>query len=209
MDVPETRERSLPVPAPASRPTAPPLPQGPLQTARLVLRPWREDDIPAVFKICQDPDIQRWTTIPSPYEIGDAEWFVREFTPQGFATGDEATFAALVKETGRIAGAVGLGGIGRLSEGRGVRTAEIGYWANPETRGRGYITEAVREVVRWGFEDLELGRVTWQAFDGNAASRRVVEKLGFTIVGKQRGSHEHRGRRADMWLADVLPGELR
>jgi len=180
-----------------------------LETARLVLRPWQEDDIPALHKICQDPDIQRWTTVPSPYAMSDAEWFVRDFTPRGFATGDEATFAALVKETGQIAGAIGLGGVIRHSEGRGVRTAEIGYWANADTRGRGYVTEAVREVIRWGFEELGLGRVTWQAFDGNAASRRVIEKLGFTIVGLQRRSHEIQGRQADMWLADILPGELR
>lgn len=217
MDVPETRERPLPVPLPpawpavrpAAPPTAPPLPQGPLHTARLVLRPWQDEDIPAIYKICQDPEIQRWTTVPAPYEWGDAEWFVREFTRTGFAIGDEATFAAVVRDTGQIAGAVGLGGIGRHSEGRGVRTAEIGYWANPDTRGRGYVTEAVREVVRWGFEEIGLGRVTWQAFDGNVASRRVIEKLGFTMVGLQRGSHQHRGRPADMWLADILPGELR
>src|SRR3954465_1254846 len=143
MDVPETRERPLPVPTPAAwpvgrpaaqpaqpaQPTAAPLPRGPLETARLLLRPWQEDDIPAIHKICQDPEIQRWTTIPSPYAMGDAQWFVRDFTPRGFATGDEATFAVLVKETGQIAAAVGLGGIARHSEGRGVRTAEIGYWA--------------------------------------------------------------------------------
>src|SRR4051794_26316982 len=83
MDVPETRERPLPVPLPpawppmrpAAQPSAPPLPQGPLETARLVLRPWQEDDIPALHKICQDPDIQRWTTVPSPYAMSDAEWF--------------------------------------------------------------------------------------------------------------------------------------
>ncbi|NUP46779.1 MAG: GNAT family N-acetyltransferase [Catenulispora sp.] len=209
MDVPETRERPTPVPGPGPYPAAPPLPRGPLETERLVLRPWQEEDIPAVHQICQDPDIQRWTTIPTPYEVGDAEWFVREFTPKGFADGDEATFAAVVKATGQIAGAIGIGGIAKHTEGRGVRTAEIGYWANPETRGRGYVTEAVREVVRWGFEELRLERVTWQAFEGNTASRRVVEKVGFTVVGLQRGSHEHRGRRVDMWLADVLPGELR
>ncbi|GAA2063555.1 GNAT family N-acetyltransferase [Catenulispora yoronensis] len=209
MDVPETHGHPAPVPRQTSRPALTPLPRGPLETGRLLLRPWREEDIPEVHKICQDPDIQRWTTVPSPYGETDAEWFVREHTPNGFAAGDEATFAVLVKATGQIAGAVGLGGIAKLSEGRGVRTAEIGYWANPETRGRGYITEAVREVIRWGFEELALGRVTWQAFDGNAPSRRVVDKLGFTMVGLQRGSHEHRGRRADMWLADVLPGELK
>lgn len=209
MDVPPTREQPRRVPESSPPTLVPALPEGPLETGRLLLRPWREEDIPGVYKACQDPEIQRWTTVPSPYLPSDAEWFVREFTPRGFASGDTATFGAFVKETGRIAGAVGLGGITRFIVGRGVRTAEIGYWADPEARGRGYITEAVREVVRWGFEELRLGRVTWQAFDGNKASRRVVEKLGFTIVGLQRGSHEHLGERLDMWLGDILPGELR
>ncbi|MBW8806755.1 MAG: GNAT family N-acetyltransferase [Catenulisporales bacterium] len=209
MDVPRTRQRSVEVPesSPPAKVTA--LPEGPLRTERLLLRPWREQDIPGIYRICQDPDIQRWTTVPSPYLLSDAEWFVREFTPKGFASGDTATFGVFVQETGQIAGAVGLGGITTFVVGRGVRTAEIGYWANPETRGRGYITEAVREVVRWGFEDLRLGRVTWQAFDGNKASQRVIEKLGFTIVGLQRGCNELHGERLDMWLGDILPGELR
>jgi RimJ/RimL family protein N-acetyltransferase len=180
-----------------------------LETERLVLRPWREGDIPGIHKICQDPEVQRWTPVPVPYELKDAEWFVRDFAPKGFASGDEATFGVFVKQTGQIAGVVGLGGITRFVVGRGVRTAEIGYWANPDTRGRGYITEGVREVVRWAFEDLKLGRVVWQAFEGNVASRRVIEKVGFTMVGRQRGSHEHRGMVQDMWLADILPGELR
>ncbi|ACU76410.1 GCN5-related N-acetyltransferase [Catenulispora acidiphila DSM 44928] len=209
MDIPQTRERPEPVPVPDFVLAAPPLPEGPLQTPRLLLRPWREEEIAAVCAICQDPDVQRWTTVPSPYQLKDAEWFVREHAPKGFRSGDEATFGVFVKETGQIAGAVGLAGITTLVVNRGVRTAEVGYWANPETRGNGYITEAVREVVRWAFEDVKLGRVVWQAFDGNEASRRVIEKVGFTIVGRQRASHAHRGVPKDMWLADILPGELR
>jgi RimJ/RimL family protein N-acetyltransferase len=209
MDIPRTRERPEPVPVPDLAPAVPPLPQGPLQTPRLLVRPWREDDIPGVYAICQDPEVQRWTTVPSPYQMKDAEWFVREHTPKGFRSGDEATFGIFVKGTGQIAGAVGLGGITSYVVNRGVRTAEIGYWGSPETRGNGYVTEAVREVVRWGFEEVGLGRVVWQAFDGNIPSRRVIEKLGFTIVGRQRASHAHRGVVRDMWLADILPGELR
>lgn len=208
MDNPETRERPEPVPVPDRVFAASPLPQGPLETERLVLRPWREQDIPEIFKICLDPEVQRWTTVPSPYRMKDAEWYVCDHTPNGFRSGDEATFGAFVKDTGQVAAAIGLGGITRFAASCGVRTAEIGYWANPETRGRGYVTEGVREVVRWAFEELRLGRVTWQAFDGNAASRRVVEKVGFTIVGRQRASHAHRGEVRDMWLADILPGEL-
>lgn len=209
MDIAETRERPEPVPVTGDLLPAPALPEGPLETGRLLLRPWREADIAEIFKICQDPEVQQWTTVPSPYQMKDAEWYVREHTPKGFRSGDEATFAAIVKDTGQIAGAIGLSGITRSAAACGVRTAEIGYWANPETRGRGYVTEGVREVVRWAFEELRLGRVTWQAFDGNVPSRRVMEKVGFTIVGLQRGSHAHHGTVRDMWLADILPGELR
>lgn len=209
MDIPQTRERPEPVPVPDLILSAPSLPEGPLHTSRLLLRPWREQEIPDVYAICQDPEVQRWTTVPSPYQMKDAEWFVREHTPSGFRTGDEATFGIFVKETGQVAGAIGLTGITTFVVNRGVRTAEIGYWGNPETRGNGYITEAVWEVVRWAFEEVGLGRVVWQAFDGNVASRRVIEKVGFTVIGRQRASHSHRGVPKDMWLADILPGELR
>lgn len=209
MDTPETRERLEPVPIPDHVLAAPPLPEAYLQTARLLLRPWHTAEIPEVFRICSDPEVQRWTTVPSPYQMKDAEWFVRDHTPHGYRTGDEATFGVFVRGTGETAGAIGLGAINRSTAASGVRTAELGYWANPDTRGRGYITEGVREVVRWGFEVARLGRITWQAFDGNVPSLRVIEKVGFTIVGRQRGSHEHRGVVRDMWLADILPGELR
>ena len=124
MDIPQTRERPEPVPVPDFVLAAPPLPEGPLQTRRLLLRPWREAEIADVHAICQDPELQRWTTVPSPYQMKDAEWFVREHTPKGFRTGDEATFGIFVKGTGQIAGAVGLGGITTLVVGRGVRTAD-------------------------------------------------------------------------------------
>lgn len=208
MNIAETHEHPRLVPVSGPSPAAP-LPRGPLETTRLRLRPWRDEDVPEIFRICQDPEVQHWTTVPSPYLMRDAEWYVREHTPKGFQNGDEATFGAFVKDTGELAGAIGLAGIAAYTAARGVRTAEIGYWANPGTRGRGYITEAVREVVRWAFEEVGLERVTWQAFDGNAASRRVIEKAGFTMVGRQRRSQAQRGVPRDMWLADILPGELR
>jgi RimJ/RimL family protein N-acetyltransferase len=202
METPEAPETT-----PETREKAPtPLPTTPLETARLILRPWSDEDIPEIFKICQDPGIQRWTTVPTPYLPKDAEWFVRDFCPAGFARGDEATYGMFVKETGEIAGSIALMG---LTANRAVRTAEIGFWAAPSTRGQGYMTEAVRGLVRYGFDELGVQRVFWQAYDGNDASRRVAEKAGFTIVGLQRGSHTARGERIDMWLADLLPEDLR
>jgi RimJ/RimL family protein N-acetyltransferase len=182
-----------------------PLPRKTLETDRLILRPWREEDIPEIFRICQDADIRRWTLVPSPYQLKDAQWFVREFVPAGFAKGDEATYGMFVKGTGQIAGSIALMG---LAAPRSVRTAEVGFWAAPETRGRGYMTEAVLGLARYGFEELGVQRVFWQAYDGNEASRRVIEKAGFTVVGRQRASHQAHGRVVDMWLADLLPGDL-
>ena len=185
--------------------TPDPLPRKTLETDRLILRPWRDEDIPEIYRICQDADIQRWTFVPSPYQLKDAEWFVREFVPAAFAKGDEATYGMFVKDTGQVAGSIALMG---LATPRSVRTAEVGFWAAPETRGRGYMTEAVLGLARYGFEELGVQRVVWQAYDGNDASRRVIEKAGFTVVGRQRGSHEVRGQMVDMWLADLLPGDL-
>lgn len=186
--------------------SAKPIPHAVLETPRLLLRPWEERDIPEVYRICQDADIQRYTTVPSPYQLKDAEWFILDHCPKTAASGATATFGVFLKDSGRVAGAVSLMGITTISQ--DVRTAEIGYWGSPETRGNGYLTEAAQTVVRWGFRTLGLERVIWQAYAGNDASRRVAEKAGFTIVGLQRGSHTHRGTRLDMWLGDMLPADL-
>jgi RimJ/RimL family protein N-acetyltransferase len=183
-----------------------PIPHVTLETQRLLLRPWEERDIPEVYRICQDADIQRYTTVPSPYQLKDAEWFILDHCPKSAASGTTATFGVFLKESGRVAGAVSLMGITTISQ--DVRTAEIGYWGSPETRGNGYLTEAAQTVVRWGFGKLGLERIIWQAYAGNDASRRVAEKAGFTVVGLQRGSHTHRGERLDMWLGDMLPADL-
>lgn len=187
-------------------PRAKPIPQVILETERLLLRPWAERDITEVYRICQDPDIQRFTNVPAPYRLQDARWFVREHCPKTAADGSTATFGVFERGSGRVAGAVSLMGITTISQ--DVRTAEIGYWGSPETRGNGYLTEASRHLVRWGFAELGLERIVWQAYAGNEASRRVAEKAGFRIIGLQRGSHTHRGERRDMWLGDLLPGDL-
>lgn len=181
-----------------------------LKTERLLVRPWQEQDIPEVLRCCQDPEIQRWTTVPTPYRVCDAEKFVREITLNGRRLGTDAIFGVFLRETGQIAGAAGVHGITANSpQGPGMtRHGEIGYWAAPDTRCRGYLTEAVREIARWSFEELGLHRLVWQAYDGNAGSRRVAEKAGFRIFGMQRASHVVRGEIIDMWLGDMIPGDL-
>lgn len=177
-----------------------------LCTRRLELRPWAEADIDAITAACQDPEIQRYVPVPVPYERSDAEAYVRRTVPLGRAEGTDVVFGVYSVSDGLPVAAVGLHRIRHLDNPCGG-VGEIGYWTAPEARGRGYMTEAVREVCRWGFADLGLARIEWLAVAGNAASWRVVEKLGFTREGTLRAYTVHRGERVDMWIASLLRAE--
>lgn len=179
-----------------------------LRTDRLILRPWSEQDIDAITEACQDPLIHRYVPIPSPYTRANAEEFVRETAPRGRAAGTDVIFGAFFVETGEPVCAVGLHRIKGLGSPLGG-TGEIGYWTAPGARGRGFMTEAAREVCRWAFEELGLARIEWLAAVGNEASWRVVEKLGFTREGTLRSYAVFRDQRVDMWIGSLLRTEVR
>jgi RimJ/RimL family protein N-acetyltransferase len=173
---------------------------------RLLLRPFAPEDVPAVYQACQDPEIQRWTSIPSPYLGEHAERFILEMAPSSWADGSGATFGTFERASGRLVGSIALMGI-TAEDSRDGRLAEIGFWTAKEMRGRGYTTEAVILLCRWAFTDLHVDRVEWYAEVGNMASRRVAEKAGFILEGTLRSRLVHEGRRRDAWLAALLPDD--
>jgi RimJ/RimL family protein N-acetyltransferase len=161
------------------------------------LRPWREDDIPALHAACQDPEIQRWIPlIPRPYTLKDARAFVAgmvELGPHQFA----------IEEDGRLVGSIGM----RVNDGG---TGHVGYWCAREVRGRGIVTGALREICRYGFDELGVARLELITDPDNTASQRVAEKVGFTREGVLRSHLLHPdGRRRDSVMFSLLPGELR
>lgn len=174
-----------------------------ITAGRLHLRPWQPRDAQEVYEACQDPQVQRWTSVPSPYAYEDARAFVEEISPALWADGTAATFAVLDSTSGRLHASVGLQGISTRD-----RVAGLGFWCAPGSRGRGVTTEAAAAVLRWGFAALGLERVEWVAEVGNTGSRRVAEKLGFTQEGVARSRVRHAGSNRDAWVAGLLPGEL-
>ena len=165
-----------------------------IAAGRAQLRVWSEHDADELFTACQDPLVQHWTTVPSPYTRAHAEGFLAASLP-GWADGT-ATWAVREAVSGALAGSVAL------------RTAEadpsIGYWSAPAFRGQGLLTEAVQAVCRWGFGAVGLHRITWTAEVGNWASRAVAEKSGFTVEGVRRQSLLHRGGWRDGWVGTLL-----
>jgi RimJ/RimL family protein N-acetyltransferase len=81
---------------------------------------------------------------------------------------------------------------------------EVGFLMAPRARGQGYATAAVREITRWGFDELGLHRVQWRAEVGNEASRRVAQKAGYEMEGLLRQWLTVGGRRCDCWVGSAL-----
>jgi RimJ/RimL family protein N-acetyltransferase len=175
-----------------------------ITAGRLHLRPYVEADIDAVYACCQDPDIQRWTTVPVPYTRAHAQGYVEQHTAEGWRAGAGNSFAVVDSVGNTLLASVGL-----VRADLDARIAEIGYWANPDARGKGVTTQAVQVVSRWAFDELGIERMEWVAAVGNDASRRVAEKAGFTVEGVLRSRIMHRdGSREDAWIGSLLPGDL-
>lgn len=177
-----------------------------ITTDRLLLRPFRPEDIDAVFTACQDPEIQRWTTVPSPYERDHAEAFVTRICPEGLRSGTAYTFGVFSRHTGDLVSAMDV---------RPEHTpvppayrAEVGFWTAREHRGHGYTGEALDAVARWAFTELELGRLEWKAHVGNTASLRVAERAGFTVEGVLRSYLVRNGASQDLRIGSLLPSDL-
>ncbi|MBB5111750.1 RimJ/RimL family protein N-acetyltransferase [Micromonospora echinospora] len=169
----------------------------------LLLRPWRAEDADAVHRACQDPDIQRWTTVPRPYLPGHAAEFVTTSSATAWAEGAGTPFAVCDATTGELLASCGL-----VSVDRELDSAEVGYWTAPWARGRGVAVRATRALARWAFDALKLRRLTWQAEIGNHASRLVALRAGFRIDGELRLAHPAEGGRPEGWIGSLFPADL-
>lgn len=177
-----------------------------LSTDRLLLRTVDTRDAPAAYAACQDPDIQRWTQVPSPYLPEHAESFLGEHVPSGWRHDTAFGFGAFaLADAGP--GSTSLIAMLEVTR-RPMGTGEIGFWAAREHRGRGYVTEAVLALSRWAFTRAGIDRMEWRAEVGNTASRAVAERAGFTMEGVLRSAMVHRGVRRDCWVGSLLPSDL-
>ena len=177
-----------------------------LTTERLLLRPFAPGDAEAVRLACQDPEIPRWTPVPSPYTAEHAWEFTAVTSPDGWARDTLYNFAVTTRDGGDLVGAMGLVRLESLRTPR--HQAELGYWTAREHRRRGYTAEAARAVCHWAFTELGVERLEWTADAGNHASRAVARAVGFVMEGTLRSFVPHNGTRHDAWIGSLLPSDL-
>ena len=141
-----------------------------LQTKRLILRPWREEDAQNLYEYAKDEEVgppagwQPHTSVENSCEIIRTVLSAPE------------TYAVCLKEDGCPIGSIGFY---RKDLAEADDEYELGYWIGKPFWGQGLIPEASREMLRYAFEELGMNRIWCGYYDGNVKSRRVQEKLGF------------------------------
>ena len=151
-----------------------------LYTERLYLRGMLVADAPDMFDYARDPEVSRFLT----WEPHPHVKFTKSYLTcvgQQYRTGDFFDWAVIHRESGRMIGTCGFTSFRYESN-----AGEIGYVLHPDFRGQGLATEAVRAVLSFGFEELELHRIEARYMQENIASRRLMERVGMTFEGFAR-----------------------
>ena len=144
-----------------------------LQTKRLILRPWEEEDAAELFALASSPEVGPAAGWPVHTSVENSREIIRDVLSA------PGTFAIVWKETGLPIGSIGLK-MGEATDLTDVEDeCELGYWLGVPYWGRGIMPEAAGEVLRYAFEELGMKKVWCGYYDGNHKSRRVQEKCGF------------------------------
>jgi RimJ/RimL family protein N-acetyltransferase len=148
-----------------------------LPTTRLLLRPFKEDDAESLYLYASNPNIGP----RAGWAVHTSVKYSREIIRNVLS--EEETYAIVLKGTDTPIGSAGiiLCNKTKNSEAMGINDGEIGYWIGEPFWGQGLAPEAVNELLRHGFSDLELDTVWCGYYEGNQKSKRVQEKCGFTF----------------------------
>lgn len=148
-----------------------------LTTERLELRWMNEDDATGHYAVFSDPVVARYWSSEPWTDIGQAHQAIAS-TIAAYADGSGMRLAIVLRDSGEMIGNVSLH---RFFEQN--RRCEIGYALASKHWGQGYATEALRAIIRYGFDALDLNRIEADIDPRNIGSARVLEKLGFRKEG--------------------------
>jgi ribosomal-protein-alanine N-acetyltransferase len=154
----------------------------PIETPRLRLRPFTLEDAVELHRVWGDPASERWGgPYPRPETVADTRRYLEPIVAEQAARG-YSLWAVVERASGRIVGDCGL----FLANGVGP-DVELAYGLGRAWWGRGYATEAASACLRVGFGEVGLRRIVADADPANAASLRVLEKLGFEVEREAEG----------------------
>lgn len=159
------------------------------ETERLILRPYQVGDLEDLYEIASDPIIFKYIAEPlatREFAKKVIDWSIDCMKKNTKEKIFKINMAIIHKSDNHFIGYCGLG-----PDDISPEEIEIYYAIKKEFWGRGLVTEAANEVLKFGFEILELNKIVTEIHPENVASIKIVEKFGMTFVRKQQGLNEH------------------
>ena len=172
-----------------------------LRTARLRLLPVTATDAAALFALHSSAYVLRYWDAPPWLERSRAERFIESSE----RLAEEGTGVRLAMD--RVSDGAFIGWCGLARWNPDYRSASMGYCLDAPAWGQGYATEAAGALLEWAFDTLDLNRVQAETDTRNAASARVLEKLGFVREGTLREDCIVNGEVSDSWVYGLLRRE--
>lgn len=146
-----------------------------LETKRLLLRPWKKEDASSMFEYAQDPDVGSIAGWPAHKSIEESKMIINKFLDGSHPY----CFAICLKEDiEHPIGCVELI-ISPCDLAKSKDESELGYWLGKPFWGNGYMPEACKALLDYGFKVIGFSTIWCGYYDGNDKSKRVQEKLGF------------------------------
>jgi len=172
-----------------------------LETDRLVLRRMKIDDAEDMFDYARRADVTKYLTWDCHPNEAYTKDYLRYIQKQ-YEDGEFYDWAVVDKASGKMIGTCGF-----TSFDDDNNSAEIGYVLNPDYWGDGFATEAVGEILKFGFRRLNLHRIQAKYMEGNDGSRRVMEKCGLSFEGTLRSSMYIKGNYRTVSICAILRDE--
>jgi ribosomal-protein-alanine N-acetyltransferase len=169
-----------------------------LETNRLKLVQVKEEHTQSFFEIMSKDEVTKYYGMNSLKSIEDASKIVESFQ-QTYESKRGIRWGIVLKETGDFVGTLGLNNLSTWS-----KKSEIGFELHPSYWNKGITTEAVKEVLRYSFEDLELFRMGAVTYPQNEPSIQLLQRLGFSKEGLLRGYLYQNNQSHDAFIFSLL-----
>jgi RimJ/RimL family protein N-acetyltransferase len=143
---------------------------------QFILRPWRESDLESLVEFGNNPKIARFMTdqFPNPFTEEKARAFIE------MASSSEPYRIMAIEVEGKAAGGIGVHPQADVYQ----KNAELGYWLAEPFWGKGIITQAIGQMVAYGFNTWNITRIYAQPYGTNIGSQKALEKAGFTLEAR-------------------------
>lgn len=140
------------------------------------LRPWIESDLESLVNYANNKKIADNLTdkFPYPYTLEHGKAFIK------YAIEHNPTMVFAIDINGNACGGIGVHPQSDISR----KNAELGYWLAEPFWGNGIVTEAVKQIINYGFKTFDINRIFARPFDTNIASKRILEKVGFIFEAR-------------------------